>query len=441
MLKNIFIGILLFASITYKEVFSQSINQYKDLLSQNKNDDFPKTLIYDAAKLPITYKEYNQLGFKYISTSSLDKPSLVPNKYKYIIWTGVASNDAKAKWSTEKSPFVSDIDQYTKRWDNRLKYYKRSFYNQNDKDEFGVMVLDIESKKSNEELNKEPPYRTQVIRNKERAITDYKIEMEKLYRFPLEFAKSNHNYYKTWSSYSDVPVERNWWGIPSKTWEEWTTDPSHLNYITHTIINNKAIETEFSKNLDFYTVSTYFFYNPKYYDLNTSNQYLAYLLFQLEANQAWSDKPIFLYFTFKYQASKGRNTLISKEMVRNSVIFAFISGADGIVLYDDSRKANEDPKYHSLIETFVSSISELNRFRDYFVDKNVIFYKPDNARDLFVDNRTVIRGIEKNRKLLIAATNPFARAGEITRIPIYYKGKYISIELVGNETFLKEFPL
>lgn len=47
-----------------------------------------------------------------------------------------------------KSPFVSDIDQYTKRWDNRLKYYKRSFYNQNDKDEFGVMVLDIESKKA-----------------------------------------------------------------------------------------------------------------------------------------------------------------------------------------------------------------------------------------------------------------------------------------------------
>lgn len=102
MLKNIFIGILLFTFITYNEVFSQSINQYKVLLSQNKNDDFPKTLIYDAAKLPITYKEYNQLGFKYISTSSLDKPSLVPNKYKYIIWTGVASNDAKAKWSTEK---------------------------------------------------------------------------------------------------------------------------------------------------------------------------------------------------------------------------------------------------------------------------------------------------------------------------------------------------
>ena len=441
MCKKRFSGLFLLILFTNMGLFAQSLSNYRTLLSNNKNDDFPKTLIYDAAKLPITYKEYNQLGFKYISASSLDKPVLVPNKYKYIIWTGVASNDAKAKWSTEKSPFINDVEQYAKRWDNRLIYYKKTYYNPNDKDDFGVMVLDIESKKSNDELNKKPPYRTQNIRNKERTIADYKIEMEKLYRYPLEFAKSNHNYYKAWSSYSDVPVERNWWGIPSKTWKEWTNEPSHLNYITHSIINEKAVETEFSNNLDFYTASTYFFYNPEYYNLNTANQYLAYLLFQLEANQAWSYKPIFLYFTLKYQAKKGRNTLISNEMVRNSVIFAFMSGADGMVLYDDSRKATDDPKYHFLIKTFVNSISELNYYRDYFIDKNVIFYKPDNARDLFVYNRTVIRGIEKNGQILIAATNPFAKADEITKIPVYYKGIYINIELIGNETFLKEFPL
>lgn len=441
MLKNIFIGLLLFTSITNLDVFSQSANQYRVLISNNKNDDFPKTLIYDAAKLPITYKEYNQLGFKYISSSSLDKPVLVPNKYKYILWTGVASNDAKAKWSTEKSPYINDIDQYAERWDNRLNYYKKTYYNPNDKDDFGVMVLDIESKKSNDELNKKLPYRTQNIRNMERAIANYKIEMEKLYRYPLEFAKSNHYYYEAWSSYSDVPVERNWWGIPSKTWKEWTNDPSHLNYITHSIINEKAVETEFSNNLDFYTASTYFFYNSDYYNLNTANQYLAYLLFQLEANQAWSEKPIYLYYTFKYQGTKGRGTLISADMVRNSVIFAFISGADGMVLYDDSRKATNDIDYHNLIKTFVESVSSLDKYRSYFEDKNVVFYKPDNARDLFVDRKPIVRGIEKKGRLLIAITNPFAGENEITNIPIYYKGKYINIKLVGKETYLEEIIL
>ena len=214
-----------------------------------------------------------------------------------------------------------------------------------------------------------------------------------------------------------------------------------MNYVTHSYRSGDATETEFANLLDIYTVSSYFFYNSEFYNINTANQYLAYLLFQLEANQAWTEKPIYLYYTFKFQATKGKGTLISKEMVKNSVIFAFISGADGMVLYDDSRKATDNPNYHLLLKIFIESISELNKYRDYFIDKNVVFYKPDNARDLFVESKPVVRGIEKNGKLLLAATNPFARNNEITRIPIYYKGKFINIQLNGNETLLKEFIL
>jgi len=74
-------------------------------------------------------------------------------------------------------------------------------------------------------------------------------------------------------------------------------------------------------------------------------------------------------------------------------------------------------------------------------DKNVAFYKPNNARDLFVDKKPVVRGIEKDGRLLLAATNSFAKENEITNIPVYYKGKYIKIKLKGKETYLKEIIL
>jgi hypothetical protein len=128
-------------------------------------------------------------------------------------------------------------------------------------------------------------------------------------------------------------------------------------------------------------------------------------------------------------------------MVRNSVIFAFMSGAEGMVLYDDSRKATSNPDYHNLIKIFVESISSLDNYRSYFEDKNVVFNKPNNARDLFVDKKPVVRGIEKDGRLLLAATNPFAGENEITNIPVYYKGKYINIKLKGKETYLEEVIL
>lgn len=440
--RIIIIGILLFLNIVGSNiVLAQSAKSYKEILSENRNDKFPKVLIYDAPQLPISYKDYIKLGFDYLSVYSLTDAKTVPNSYKYLLWTGIASNDAKAKWSTERSPFVDDINQYTKRWNNRLNHYKKKYYNSNDRSNLGLMILDIEAKRSNEELEKEPPFRNRGTKNKERAIAEYKTEMEKLYRYPLEFAKTKHNYYEKWSSYSDVPIERNWWGIPNRTWQAWTTDPQILNYVTHKSKNGKPIETDFANQLDFYAVGPYFFYNPEFSNPNTANQYLAYLLFQLEVNQVWTNKPIYLYFNFKYQGTKERGTLIDKNMVKSSVIFSFMSGADGMVLYDDSRKATNNPNYHALIKTFVESISSLDEYRDYFVDKDVVFYKPDNARDLFTERKPVIRGIEKNGKLLLAATNPFAKENEITRIPVYYKGKYISIQIKGKETYFNEIEL
>lgn len=422
-------------------VKSQSSADYKEILSHTQNASFPKVLVYDAPQLPISFREYIQLGFDYVSVYSLPNPKSIPNRYKYILWTGVASNDGNGKWATERSPFVDDIQQYPKRWNNRLNYYKEKYYNYSDNSRFGMMVLDIEARKSIKELEKNPPYRRDLVQSKSEAIDDYKTAMERLYRAPLEFAKSNHRYYENWSSYDDIPIVRTWWNIPNMTWKQWISDSSNLNYITNKTIRGKTYETDFAKHLDFYSIGIYYFYSSKYASSNIANQYLAYLLFHLEANQEWTNKPIYIYHYFKFQGETEYGTLIDDTMVRNSVIFAFMSGADGMVLYDDSRKPTTDARYHQLIKIFIESVSSLDKYRSYFTDNNVVFFRPDNARDLFVKRKSVIRGIEKNGKLLLAATNPFADNNEITNIPIYYKGEYINIQLNGKETFLKEIVL
>jgi hypothetical protein len=152
-----------------------------------------------------------------------------------------------------------------------------------------MMVLDIESRKSSKELEKNPPYRSGQAQSKSEAIDDYKTAMERLYRAPLEFAKSNHAYYESWSSYDDIPIERTWWNIPNMTWKQWISNPSNLNYITNQTIRGKTYETDFAKHLDFYSIGIYYFYSSRFASSNIANQYLAYLLFHLEANQEWTN--------------------------------------------------------------------------------------------------------------------------------------------------------
>mgnify|MGYP000920175676 CR=1 FL=1 len=146
--------VIILSFIAFSCMYGQSSKDYDILLEQTNNESFPKVLIYDAPVLPINYVEYKKLGFDYISVYSLKDPKSVPNDVKYILWTGVASNDAKSKWSVEKSPFVDDIGQYAKRWNDRLNYYMVTYNNPKDKDDFGIIVLDIESKKNSAELEK-----------------------------------------------------------------------------------------------------------------------------------------------------------------------------------------------------------------------------------------------------------------------------------------------
>lgn len=436
------IGILGIFVLFPSLIFGQNIDDfYHQLTQKNINKNFPKKIVYDGPQLPLNIDEYNRLGFSYVSVYSLVNSREVPNSKKYILWTGVAFDYPNSNWSKSLTPFGNNLNEYEKTWNTNLKSFHEKYSNPKDKSKYGMIVLDIEAKKTADQLKQSPPYQKGRTRSAKEAIADYKIAMADLYNKPLEYAKKKHDNYMLWSSFGDVPIELTWWGIPLTSWSKWTTNPTLLNYTTHKLINGKPYETDFFENLDFLSVSSYYIYNPLFSNKQWASQYLAYMLFQIESNMEWTKKPIYVYHWFKYQGQKERGTLISEDMVKNSVIFAFMSGAEGMVLYDDSRKVTNDKNYHNLIKTFIESISLLNKYNDYFTNGNVSFYRPDTPTNLFINHRPVIRGIKKNNKLLLAVTNPFARKDEITNLSINFEGKLISIRLKGNETYLNEIIL
>lgn len=109
MSKKVYFGLLLFILLTCKGVGAQSSKQYRALLSNNKNVLFPKTLIYDAPNLPISFQDYISLGFDYISVYSMNDPKSVPNRYKYLLWTGIASNWRKRSISTHSNGSIHSL--------------------------------------------------------------------------------------------------------------------------------------------------------------------------------------------------------------------------------------------------------------------------------------------------------------------------------------------
>lgn len=422
---------LLILILVFFNCKSQNIS-YVNELKAIDNSNFPKKLIYDARTLPVEYSALKKFGFDFVSVYSVKDYNKIPDNNKYILWTGIAHDLPNSNWM-RNIPEKNNLPAYENLWRDRLNHYKKD-YNKSPS-RVGMIVLDIEARENTLDINK------RKTTGKSKEIKTYKNNMLGLYEKPVTLLRKNFNNYNLVSSYNDVPIECTWWGISEKTWSDWTTNKNNVSYITHQNQNGKLVETTFSKSLDFYAISSYYFYSEKNAGISISGQYLAYMLFQIEANKAWSSKPIYNYFTFNFQGEKDRNTLISKSMVRNSVIFSFLSGLDGMFLYDDNKKPTNDPKYHELIKTFINTVSELNKYKTYFEDQNAFYFKPQNPRDLFVNQEVVVRGIEKNGKLLLALANPYAKENEIKTHKINYKNKAITVKLKGAEAYLEEIQL
>jgi hypothetical protein len=394
------------------------------------------SIIYSGPPLGIEADSLLKLGFTHIDVLSVNFPEKIPPSRKYILWTGIAYTIRNSPWATLRSPYGNNLQSYQIAWQKRLEAYNVRYSKASAGTREGIIVLDIEAKKSKRQLMTND-FQLAV---KEDGNEHYKENMAWLYYQPLSFLRTHYNHYELVSSYGDVPIERVWWEISQKPWSDWISNTENLNYVTHQFEAGKPSETNFSKNLDFYAVSSYFFYDYNIHGPQLAGRYLAYMLFMLEANKAWAKKDVILYHTFRFQGVKERNSFISKSMVRNMVVFSIMAGADGLILHDDFKRVAAPDQFNELFETFCLALAQMKRYHKY-LKGNAEYFKPDNPRDLFESRNPVVRGIENNGYLLIAAADPFMAPNEKKVIRVNYKNNAFEIELAGNDPAIKEFKL
>ncbi len=370
------------------------------------------------------------------------------------------SNASSYPLNTDHSPFCNDISTLTNEWDDILYLDQEP--------EFDLFVWDVEKA-----LNGDAGIATKMADlvatgcNELRStpttnyVSSYKQGMSQMYNLPIRHLKQRLSATDiTFSSYADVPIHRQWWQIPYENWADWTgtfkpDDNRGYNYLTRN--SNCEDWSNFYHNLDFFTPSAYYFYS---YNTGAAKDYLAYLLFQVEANNAWADpdgpggvdkKPVIPFIWMRFHPS-GNAPLdfIHPWMAEASAIFPLVSGADGIwqwgsIAYFDQNTSLAAHDY------FNRGLYRVSQFNDIFngdisytdeVNSNI-----ENPVDLYSNNSPVWRGVisEDKGKILVAAHNPYAKENDLTTMEVSYSEGACqwseTIHLKGREIFLQSFIL
>jgi hypothetical protein len=419
------------------------VNQLDDpsplevMISELKTDQLPFVLTYGGIKIRNAEFLLSQGGFSHVmlgSTPSQITPA-IPSGNRAILWTGVAGIK-DSPWKTAKSPWGNDLTAFQNKWDRQLKRYVNSYQETGVVPTADLIVLDIEAERQGraiEVLRTEGPVdeTSKRLDSKEFA-QKYKREMLDLSAAPVRHLKSLKPSATTrYSSYGDAPISRNWYGIPKHSWEEWKNEQSLGNYMG---LEGTGIHNPFAEELNVITPSAYYFKNTP--------QNLSYLLFQIEANRAHSEKELILFVTPRFVGTKTYGTPINENLAEATAIFPFFSGANGLWLWEkstDRSKTNETeilPAYKG----FFKGLERIGQYHRFFKD-DFILHIPFSAHQAFTEKLPVWRAVVKNNEILIAAQNPYSKPGEKTIISVQYKGWLKDISLVGNEIYLSHFKL
>lgn len=151
----------------------------------------------------------------------------------------------------------------------------------------------------------------------------YQSKMRELYNEPIQLIKGSIGDEQKVSSYSDTAILREWWGIKTYQWGLWKSNREILNFLIKDVHGSHG--SLFYNNLDYLLPSSYYFYDPQ--KNSEGSNYLAYLLFQIEANKECSDKEQILFIWLNFHNSvSGIVKPISPEMAEASAISPLMSG-------------------------------------------------------------------------------------------------------------------
>jgi hypothetical protein len=395
----------------------------------------PFTIVYNATRFGDTQSQPLKHGFSHLATYSGSEPGSLPIKNRAFIWYGVATNVGDNQpWanSTLRSPWGNDTVVYRSYWDNFAAIIPAS----------DLICLDIERMQREDRdilALKTNPLIPVAYRNlsDQNFLTTYKRDIRWWHAEAARRLKSKmQNPSAQITSYSDVPVRNTWLNITTNSWQDWTTNRARTHYLTND--DEGKVGGGYFDAMNIQAPSIYYYYG---YDNPIGKDYLSYLLFHIEVNRAWSNKPVIPFVWLRIHDSYDPSTpFVSNFMAEATAIFPFFSGAKGLWLWENPGFPGGRQENYAPYEHFIYGLYRLSQFKDMF-EGNYELVINQSARDHMELQNPLWRGVVNGNHILIAAQNPYAGDQEETSINVFYNKWYRTIKLKGKEVFLCKFDL
>lgn len=401
----------------------------------SKFPDFslPFKIIYNGPRFGDTQSQPLKHGFSHLASYSGGEPGSISVKNRAVLWYGVATNaGGNQPWAnnTLRSPWGNDTTAYRNYWDNYARTIDADLICM-DIERFQREDRDILTLKSNNSI----PENYRKLSDAD-FLTTYKRDIRWWHAESINRVRSIVGNGPQITTYSDVPIRNTWLNITSNSWQNWTTDLARTHYLTQD--NSGKVGGPYYDGMNILSPSPYYYYG---FDNPFGKDYLSYLLFHIEVNRAWSNKPIIPFVWLRIHDSYDPKTpFITSFMAQATAIFPFFSGASGLWLWDSPFLPGDRQENYSTYEHFIYGLYRLSEFKDMFEGNNELVI-PMSARDNMTAQNTIWRGVVKGNNILIAAHNPYAGDNEETVVNLYYKKWARSVTLKGKEVYLCKFDL
>ena len=416
-----------------------------NLIEWSKFPDFtlPFPVIYGGPRFADSQASPLRHGFSHlVDVKDSEYGSLVKASQRAVVYYGVATG-LNQPWGDIESPWGNDLNAYRAKWDQFLSGLAGG-----QKNGAGLYVLPVSRFALDIERFLETDSRILKLKTdtrvpaQYRSLTDadfvasYKKAMRNLYAEAIRYMRQRADFTNvSMTSYADTPVLNTYLNVPTFSWADWTTKLSLTNYMVQDSLG-RGIGGPYYEQLDALSPSDYYYYD---YPNPLAPDYLAYLLFHVEVNRAWSSKPVVPWVWLRYHdSSTSFPNFIQPFMAEATAIFPFFSGASGLWLWDNPTLASTRTDSYAAYEHFTHGLYRLSRFADMFQGAYELVIETP-ARDLMDKQLPVWRGVAKDNKILIAAQNPYAADGQKTSLTVGYKGWQQVIELMGREVYLCRF--
>ncbi len=411
------------------------------VINWQKFPDFslPFTIIYSGPRLNDAQQMPLRRGFSHLANFNQYDGNL-PRANRAILWYGTATG-INQPWDVLRSPWGNNLSAYRSKWANEMRAFANLFPDSQGKamPDVDILMADIErhyntndSILSLKRRNLVPAAYSQL--SDEAFLTRYHRDMQNLYAAPFNYMRENGLPASTkLTSYSDSPIRNTFLNIDGNSWRDWITNTDRVHFLTKDSVSTTA-GGSFYRRQDFLLPSAYYIYD---YPNPYAGNYLAYLLFQVEANRAWSPKDIVPIVWLRY-TSNNINKPIQPWMAEATAIFPFFSGAKGLWLWESPGNTGTNENLANY-EHFTQGLYRLSQFKDFF--NGGLLHIPKSARDHFADQDPIWRGVVKGNQILIAAHNPYAAENASTPMMLRYGNWQQDITLKGREILLCTFSL